>query len=176
MRLQQHTVPCRTSAASRVPPVFLCVAHTPRGRSGTRATSYPSAQAETRQQQQQQQLAPLVERGGESKELPPSPRPVAAAASSVVAPRVQQQPRRPLRAEDAWAAFEEQLEADLITTGTTLVAILGVICFWRGVWSLLVFYIGDNPIGDLSCVLAGFAIILGIRLSGLKVGSFWPSG
>lgn len=85
-------------------------------------------------------------------------------------------PKTILRAEDAWQEFEARFEADLQTVAITLVAIVGVICFWRGIWSLLDYYLGENPIGDISCILVGFGIIMYIRLSGLKVGSFWPSG
>uniref|UniRef100_A0A7S0RSU2 Uncharacterized protein n=1 Tax=Chlamydomonas leiostraca TaxID=1034604 RepID=A0A7S0RSU2_9CHLO len=80
-----------------------------------------------------------------------------------------------LRVEDAWQEFEQKLEADLATVGTTILGILGVIIFWRGVWSLLDYILGDGPLGDLFCILAGLGIILYIRLAGLRVGSFWPS-
>ena len=67
-----------------------------------------------------------------------------------------------------------QLEADIKTVGVTLTAILGVIIFWRGVWSLLDHYIGDSVVGDICCSVLGLCIILYIRLSGAKLASFWP--
>jgi hypothetical protein len=46
--------------------------------------------------------------------------------------------------------------------------------FLSGCWCVIA--VGDDPVGDLFCVLLGLAIILYIRLAGLKVGTFWPSG
>ncbi len=58
--------------------------------------------------------------------------------------------------------------------GTTLVAITGVIIFWRGVWSVLDHVIGDSVFGDVCCIVVGLTIILGIRISGARVADFWP--
>lgn len=70
--------------------------------------------------------------------------------------------------------FEHKLEADLQTVAVTITAILGVIVFWRGVWSLLDHFIGDSVLGDLCCIVVGLSIVLYIRLAGLKIASFWP--
>jgi hypothetical protein len=76
--------------------------------------------------------------------------------------------------EDVLREFEHKLEADVQTVGVTLTAILGVIIFWRGVWSLLDHFLGDSIFGDISCTVVGLAIVLYIRLSGAKLASFWP--
>ncbi|GLC42284.1 hypothetical protein PLESTF_001144100 [Pleodorina starrii] len=76
--------------------------------------------------------------------------------------------------EDVIAEFEHKLEADLQTVGVTLTAILGVIIFWRGVWALLDHFIGDSVVGDVCCIIVGLTIVLYIRLSGMKIASFWP--
>ncbi|KXZ50563.1 hypothetical protein GPECTOR_16g738 [Gonium pectorale] len=76
--------------------------------------------------------------------------------------------------EDVITEFEHKLEADLQTVGVTLTAILGVIIFWRGVWALLDHFIGDSVVGDIACVIVGLTIVLYIRLSGMKIASFWP--
>jgi len=35
--------------------------------------------------------------------------------------------------------------------------------------------LGDSVFGDICCIIVGLTIVLGIRLSGLKVSSsFWP--
>lgn len=62
----------------------------------------------------------------------------------------------------------------LQTVGVTLTAILGVIIFWRGVWALLDHFIGDSVVGDICCIIVGLTIVLYIRLSGMKIASFWP--
>ena len=59
--------------------------------------------------------------------------------------------------------------------GYTLCAVTGVIIFWRGVWSLLDYFMGDSLFGDVCCIFAGLIIVLWIRLSGIKVAtSLWP--
>lgn len=78
--------------------------------------------------------------------------------------------------QDVIDEFEHKLEADLQTVAVTITAILGVIVFWRGVWTLLDHYIGDSVLGDVCCIVVGLAIVLYIRLSGLKMASFWPPG
>lgn len=75
---------------------------------------------------------------------------------------------------DALQEFEAKLEADLQTVGVTLVGILGVIVFWRGVWSLLDYYIGDDVLGDFCCTIVGLGIVLYIRLSGFRMASIFP--
>lgn len=50
-----------------------------------------------------------------------------------------------------------------------------VIIFWRGVWSLLDYFMGDSLLGDICCIVVGLSIVLWIRLSGVKVApTFWP--
>ncbi|GFR41624.1 hypothetical protein Agub_g2351 [Astrephomene gubernaculifera] len=99
-------------------------------------------------------------------------------ASVVTPPRpaqqAQQQPIINPVPEDVIAEFEHKLEADLQTVGVTLTAILGVIIFWRGVWSLLDHFLGDSVVGDICCIIVGLTIVLYIRLSGMKIASFWP--
>lgn len=70
--------------------------------------------------------------------------------------------------------FEQKLEGDVQTVGITLAAIVGVIVFWRGVWALLDYYVGDSVFGDLLCVSTGLFIVMSIRLSGTKLANFWP--
>lgn len=71
--------------------------------------------------------------------------------------------------------FEHELEEDLASVAVTLTAVTGVIIFWRGVWSLLDYLLGDSIFGDICCIFVGLIIVLGIRLSGVKVSSsFWP--
>ncbi|KAG2452085.1 hypothetical protein HYH02_003121 [Chlamydomonas schloesseri] len=110
--------------------------------------------------------------------LPVTDQTVAPAGAVVKAPAVQ-----PVRLpepvfvpvpEDVITDFEHKLEADLQTVGVTLTAILGVIIFWRGVWALLDHFIGDSVVGDICCVIVGLTIVLYIRLSGMKIASFWP--
>lgn len=96
---------------------------------------------------------------------------IADASSSVGKGPVLPSPSIP---EDALREFEHKLEADLQTVGVTLVAILGVITFWRGAWSLLDHFIGDSVFGDICCTIVGLTIVLWIRLSGLRIASFWP--
>lgn len=73
--------------------------------------------------------------------------------------------------------FEHELEEDLASVAVTLTAVTGVIIFWRGVWSLLDYFLGDSIFGDICCIFVGLTIVLGIRLSGVKVSSnFWPNG
>lgn len=68
-----------------------------------------------------------------------------------------------------------QLEADLQSVAVTLTAVTGVIIFWRGVWSLLDTLMGDSLFGDICCIIVGLTVVMGIRLSGVKVAnSFWP--
>jgi hypothetical protein len=76
--------------------------------------------------------------------------------------------------EDVLEEWEHKLQADFKTVGVTITAILGVITFWRGVWSLLDHYLGDSVFGDVVCSVVGLAIVLYIRLSGAKLASFWP--
>lgn len=76
--------------------------------------------------------------------------------------------------EDVIQEFEQKLEADLQTVGVTLTAILGVIIFWRGVWALLDHFVGDSVFGDICCIVVGLFVVLYIRLSGMKIASFWP--
>jgi len=76
---------------------------------------------------------------------------------------------------DVLEEFEHKLEADIKTVAVTLTAVTGVIIFWRGVWSLLDYYIGDSVFGDICCIFVGLIIVLWIRLSGVKVSpTFWP--
>ncbi|KAI8473658.1 MAG: hypothetical protein J3K34DRAFT_518776 [Monoraphidium minutum] len=78
---------------------------------------------------------------------------------------------------DALLAFEQKLEADIVSVFLTLTAVTGVIIFWRGVWSLLDHFMGDSVLGDICCIIVGLTIVLWIRLSGAKVAtSFWPPG
>jgi hypothetical protein len=49
---------------------------------------------------------------------------------------------------DVLAEFEHKLEADLKTVGVTLTAVTGVIIFWRGIWSLLDYFL---EVGIASC-------------------------
>ncbi|KIZ02938.1 hypothetical protein MNEG_5018 [Monoraphidium neglectum] len=78
---------------------------------------------------------------------------------------------------DVLLEFEQKLEADISSVGLTLTAVTGVIIFWRGVWSLLDYYMGDSVLGDVCCIIVGLTIVLWIRLSGAKVAtSFWPPG
>ncbi|EFJ47654.1 hypothetical protein VOLCADRAFT_104975 [Volvox carteri f. nagariensis] len=102
-------------------------------------------------------------------------------SSSIVVTAVRPSPKRqqtePAFApvpEDVIAEFEHKLEADLQTVGVTLLAILGVIIFWRGVWALLDHFVGDSVVGDICCIIVGLTIVLYIRLSGMKIASFWP--
>jgi hypothetical protein len=38
-------------------------------------------------------------------------------------------------------------------------------------------FLGDSIFGDICCIFVGLTIVLGIRLSGVKVSSnFWPNG
>lgn len=71
--------------------------------------------------------------------------------------------------------FEHKLQGDLKAVGVTIVAITGVIVFWRGVWSMLDHLLGDSVFGDVACVVIGLLIVLGVRLSGAKMSSFWPT-
>ncbi|PNH03166.1 hypothetical protein TSOC_010794 [Tetrabaena socialis] len=105
----------------------------------------------------------------------PTPAPSAAAPTQPLnsAPRAEQPAFVPIP-EDVLEEFEHKLEADLQTVGVTLTAVMGVIIFWRGVWSLLDHFIGDSVLGDVACVIAGLTIILYIRLTGMKIASFWP--
>lgn len=76
---------------------------------------------------------------------------------------------------DVLTEFEHELEEDLASVAVTLTAVTGVIIFWRGVWSLLDYLLGDSIFGDICCIFVGLTIVLGIRLSGVKVSSsFWP--
>lgn len=78
---------------------------------------------------------------------------------------------------DVLLEFEKKLEADIMSVLLTLTAVTGVIIFWRGVWSLLDYYMGDSVLGSVCCIFTGLTIVLWIRLSGAKVAtSFWPPG
>jgi hypothetical protein len=105
--------------------------------------------------------------------LPPTPL-VAAAASS---PSPLPPPTPPLVAAppDLLIEFEHKLQGDLKAVGVTIVAVTGVIVYWRGVWSLLDHVLGDSVFGDVACVAIGLLTVLGIRLSGAKMSSFWPT-
>jgi hypothetical protein len=81
----------------------------------------------------------------------------------------------PLTPPDLLVEFERKLEADLRSVGATIVAVSGVIVYWRGVWSLLDHVLGDSVFGDVACVVLGLLTVLGVRLSGAKLSSFWPS-
>jgi hypothetical protein len=70
--------------------------------------------------------------------------------------------------------FERRLEADVATIAATVTAVTGVIFFWRGVWSLLDHFIGDSVSGDVGCCVLGLCIIFWIRISGARLGTFWP--
>ncbi|KAG2423166.1 hypothetical protein HXX76_010934 [Chlamydomonas incerta] len=105
--------------------------------------------------------------------LPVTEAAVAPAGAVVKAPRRSEPVFVPVP-EDVISDFEHKLEADLQTVGVTLTAILGVIIFWRGVWALLDHFIGDSVVGDICCVIVGLTIVLYIRLSGMKIASFWP--
>ncbi|KIZ06600.1 hypothetical protein MNEG_1353 [Monoraphidium neglectum] len=73
--------------------------------------------------------------------------------------------------------FQKQLTADVSSVGLTLAAVTGVIVYWRGVWSLLDYCLGDSVLGAACCVAAGLTMVMWIRLSGAKVAtSFWPPG
>ncbi|PNW84093.1 hypothetical protein CHLRE_04g220633v5 [Chlamydomonas reinhardtii] len=109
----------------------------------------------------------------------PATEQVVAPAGAVVKAPVVKPVRRPEPVfvpvpEDVITDFEHKLEADLQTVGVTLTAILGVIIFWRGVWALLDHFIGDSVVGDICCIIVGLTIVLYIRLSGMKIASFWP--
>eukprot|EP00882_Tetradesmus_deserticola_P003599 GHRQ01003810.1.p1 GENE.GHRQ01003810.1~~GHRQ01003810.1.p1 ORF type:complete len:199 (+),score=51.50 GHRQ01003810.1:129-725(+) len=79
--------------------------------------------------------------------------------------------------KDVLREFEHKLEADLQSVAVTVTAVTGVIIYWRGVWSLLDYMMGDSLFGDICCIIVGLTIVLAIRLSGVKVASsFWPSG
>jgi hypothetical protein len=45
----------------------------------------------------------------------------------------------------------------------------GVIVYWRGVWSLLDYALGDSPIADAACIAGGLLAVVGVRLSGRQV-------
>ena len=70
--------------------------------------------------------------------------------------------------------FERRLEADVQTIAATVTAVTGVIFFWRGVWSLLDHFVGDSVSGDVGCCVLGLCIIFWIRISGARLGTFWP--
>jgi hypothetical protein len=76
---------------------------------------------------------------------------------------------------DVLLEFEQKLQGDLKAVGVTVVAVSGVIIYWRGVWSLLDHFLGDSVFGDVCCIVVGLLTVLGIRLSGLKMSTFWPS-
>lgn len=84
-------------------------------------------------------------------------------------------PLPPAVPSEVLGEFEHKLEADVQTVAVTLAAIMGVIVFWRGVWSLLDHFIGDSVFGDFCCVIVGLSIVFWIRLSGFKIASFWPN-
>ena len=101
----------------------------------------------------------------------------AAAAAAVVEAAAEVAEMPPPVPTDVLLEFEQKLEADIASVFLTLAAVTGVIIFWRGVWSLLDYFLGDSLLGDLCCIIVGLTIVLWIRLSGAKVAtSFWPPG
>ncbi|GAX73203.1 hypothetical protein CEUSTIGMA_g656.t1 [Chlamydomonas eustigma] len=76
--------------------------------------------------------------------------------------------------EDVIKEFEMKLEGDLKSVGATLLAGIGVICWWRGVWALLDHYIADSVFGHIMCIVTGLMIILYVRVSGMKLANLFP--
>ena len=77
---------------------------------------------------------------------PPASRPVTPAVL-VVPEKASAEPISPVEdieepvPYDVLNEFEHKLEADLKTVGVTLTAVTGVIVFWRGIWSLLDYFL-----------------------------------
>jgi len=108
---------------------------------------------------------------------PPTPADVDAAAGALAAAEAAAAELPPPVPTDVLLEFEQKLEADVSSVFLTLAAVTGVICYWRGVWSLLDYFMGDSVLGDVCCMIVGLTIVLWIRLSGAKVAtSFWPPG
>jgi len=99
----------------------------------------------------------------------------AAANTDAGATTVEEGLPRDVTPEDLLREFEHKLQGDVKAVGTTITAITGVIVFWRGVWSLLDSLLGDSVFGDVACIVVGLLTVLGIRLSGAKMSSFWPT-
>lgn len=120
------------------------------------------------------------------QEAAPPALPLAAPAAAAAQPPAAVDPSSPAVAPDGSTAvevlpadllkeFERKLEADVETVGTTIAAVLGVIFFWRGVWSLLDHFFADSVVGHIACTVIGLFIVLWTRLSGARLAKFWPS-
>lgn len=64
---------------------------------------------------------------------------------------------------------ERRLEADLITIATTVLFVVGLIVWDRGLQTLLDGLLGNSPVGDVLCILFGLGLVVAVRLSGGKV-------
>ncbi|MEW5307754.1 MAG: hypothetical protein WDW36_010130 [Sanguina aurantia] len=71
--------------------------------------------------------------------------------------------------------IEHKLESDIQTAGATIFAVIAVITFQHGIWSMLDRIFPDSLLGDAACALVGLTMILWIRISGIKLAKFWPA-
>jgi len=68
---------------------------------------------------------------------------------------------------------ERRLEADLLTIATTIMFVNGFIVWDRGLESMLDGLLGDSAKGSILCILLGLGLVVGVRLSGAKVGNIF---
>eukprot|EP00887_Chlorella_sp_A99_P001214 scaffold14.g1214.t1 len=77
----------------------------------------------------------------------------------------------------AEAAIEEHVFFDVRANFFTLVAVTGVILFWRGVWNTWDYFFGTgNLYSELGSLLLGLGIMLAIRIANVPLANGLPGG
>ena len=79
--------------------------------------------------------------------------------------------------QDAVAqAIEETVRFDLRANFYTLIAITGVILYWRGIWTLWDYCFGMRLESELASIAIGLIVMVSFRLSGVSLLESLPGG
>ncbi|GAB4821555.1 hypothetical protein N2152v2_008601 [Parachlorella kessleri] len=73
-------------------------------------------------------------------------------------------------------AIEENVNFDVRANLYTLIAVTGVILYWRGVWNTWDYLFGLGLWSEVACVATGLSIMMLIRLTNVPLAQGLPGG